>query len=287
MDNKNRAELVELGLSPTEAQIYLVLLQAGSLTASAIANSAGLSRTAVYQIVCALSDKGLVESGAGYGSKFAAVEPERALSALIDHDEEALIQRKKVAETLSSRLAVLAEATESVAPVPEELIQVIRSSRAAVERYQRLLRDRNPTLEKIMRRGVRIRALYEKSALEDPAVKPYLSSWIGGGEEARIYDGELPHKMQIFDCKVALVPLIIPGEQAKTVVLRYPHLVKSLFLTFEYLWEKSEPLVVEKESSISKTDKTSGRAPKAEQARQRESQNGRRGKPRIVKTLEP
>ena len=27
MENKNRAELVELGLSPTEAQVYLALLQ--------------------------------------------------------------------------------------------------------------------------------------------------------------------------------------------------------------------------------------------------------------------
>jgi sugar-specific transcriptional regulator TrmB len=46
MEHKNRAELVELGLSPTEAQIYLALLQSAALSASAIATTTGLSRTA-------------------------------------------------------------------------------------------------------------------------------------------------------------------------------------------------------------------------------------------------
>src|SRR5260370_35767067 len=121
MENKNRAELVELGLSPTEAQVYLALVQSTALSASAIAAATALSRTATYQILCALSDKGLVESGAGYGSKFAAIAPERALPALIAHEEEALAQRKKVAETLSQRLALLAESTDTA---PAQLIEV-------------------------------------------------------------------------------------------------------------------------------------------------------------------
>src|SRR5882724_1537458 len=109
MDLKNRAELVELGLSPTEAQVYLVVVQSAALSASVIATATGLSRTAVYQILCALTDKGLIESGAGYGSKFVAVPPDRALPALIAHEEEALAHRKEVAEALSQRLAALAE----------------------------------------------------------------------------------------------------------------------------------------------------------------------------------
>src|SRR5260370_37571105 len=116
MENKNRAELVELGLSPTEAQVYLALVQSTALSASAIAAATGLSRTATYQILCALSDKGLVESGAGYGTKFGAVAPERALPALIEHEEEALARRKEVAGTLRRRLgALVEESTESAA----------------------------------------------------------------------------------------------------------------------------------------------------------------------------
>src|SRR5437870_1682079 len=117
MDNKHRAELVELGLSPTEAQIYLVLLQSAALSASAIAGATGLSRTAVYQILCTLSDKGLVESGAGYGSKFAVVAPERALPGLIAQEEQAVAQRKKVAKRLSQSLAIVAGSIEAA---PEE-----------------------------------------------------------------------------------------------------------------------------------------------------------------------
>src|SRR5260370_8292092 len=111
MDQKSRAELVELGLSPTEAQVYLSLIENPGSSASAIATATRLSRTAVYQILCALSDKGLVESGAGYGSKFAAIAPERALPALIAHEEEALARPKKVTQTPSQRLTLLATST--------------------------------------------------------------------------------------------------------------------------------------------------------------------------------
>jgi sugar-specific transcriptional regulator TrmB len=259
MKHQNRAELVEVGLSPTEAQVYLALLETHVLSASAIATTTGLSRTAVYQILCALSDKGLVESGAGYGSKFAAVAPERALSALIAHDEEALSQRKKVAETLSQRLAALADSTEASEAVPEELIQVIRNPKVVAERFERLQleterqidiftkppffnRTGNPAQQKALRRGVRARSLYEKAALEDPAVKPFFKDWLSTGEEARIYDGELPHKLVIFDRAVVLMPLIRPGEQTKTLLIRHPQLAQSLSLAFQYVWERAEPV---------------------------------------------
>src|SRR3989442_1500701 len=147
MKHENRAELVELGLSPTEAQIYLALLQGAALSASAIATATGLSRTAVYQILCNLSDKGLIESGAGYGTKFAVISPERALRGLIAREEEVLA-----------------------------------------------------------------------------------------------YDGDLPHKLAIFDSEIVLMPLIRPNEQTKTVLIRHPQLAQSLTVTFNHFWEQSQPI---------------------------------------------
>jgi sugar-specific transcriptional regulator TrmB len=276
MKHQNRAELVELGLSPTEAQIYLALVQSAALSASAIATATGLSRTAVYQILCALSDKGLIDSGAGYGTKFAAVAPERALSALIAHDEEALAQRKKVAETLSPRLALLAESTEPAEHVPEEVIQVIRSPRAVADRFDRLQleserliqafckgapafsRPGNPTQEKILLRGVRINTIYEAAFLVHPDVKPYLSKWLAQGEEARVYEGELPHKLAIFDAKIALMPLMMPGEPMKSVIIRHVQLVRTLSLGFELIWGRSKPLSAYRQeaSPAEKVEKT-------------------------------
>lgn len=256
MNHEARGELVELGLSPTEAQIYLALLQNASVSASALAGATGLSRSRVYQTLCSLTDKGLVESGAGYGSKFGVVAPEQALPALIEREQETLAQRRDLAGQLGQRLAALIEPIDSA---PEELIQVLRNSRAVAERFDRLqleaerqidsfikapffCRPSNPAQEKAQRRGVRVRSLYERSVLEDGSVKPYLEQWVAAGEEARIYDGELPHKLAIFDRKIVLMPLIMPGDQTRTVLIRHPQLAQSLRMFFEFLWEDAAPV---------------------------------------------
>jgi len=299
MSHEDRGELVELGLSPTEAQVYLALLQNASLSASALAGATELSRSRVYQSLCSLTDKGLIESGVGYGSKFAIVPPERALPGLIDREQEALAQRKQLAGQLGQRLAALAEPVEAGS---DELVQVIRSPRAVAERFDRLQLEAerlievfckppffvgrgNPAEDKSLRRGVRNRAIYEKAALDEPAIKPYLSKWLAKGEEARIYDGELPHKLAIFDSKVALMPLIMPGKQVKAVLIQHPQLVQTLSLGCEHLWAWSQPVASPNQEKTARpsSDSTLTKAP-AKQAptdhpRQRLSRKGGRGQP--------
>lgn len=288
MNDTNLAELVELGLSPTEAQVYLTLVQSAALSASAIATATGLSRTSVYQILCGLTDRGLIESGTGYGSRFAAVAPERALPALIAAEQETLAYRKGVAGRLSERLTALAEPIETI---HEEVIQVIRNPRAVAERFEKLQleaerqtdcftkppffnRTRNQG-ERALRHGVRVRSLYERAALEDPAVKPFLATWVAAGEEARVYDGELPHKLAIFDSKIVLMPLILPGEQTKTILIRHPQLAQTLGLAFEFLWQQSKPLLIEEQKPISKSNKKSIKAaPKLDRRRLAIDRNG-------------
>ncbi len=258
MSHEDRGELVELGLSPTEAQIYLALLHNPSIGASALAGATDLSRSRVYQTLCSLTDKGLVESGAGYGSKFAVVPPAQALPALVRREEESLVERRNVASRLGERLSALAEPIEAA---PEELVQVIRNPRAVAERFERLMLEAEQEIEtfvkgpiltphrgnaaqrKAQRRGVHVRALYERSLVEDPAVEPYLEEWVAGGEEARVFDGELPHKLVIFDRKVVLMPLVMLGEQTKTLLIRHPQLAQCLSLAFQHVWDMAEPLV--------------------------------------------
>ena len=252
------AELTQLGLTPTESQVYLALIQNGAMGASAIAAATGLARTSVYPALGSLVDKGLVDAGEGYGSRFSAAPAERALPHLMAGDKEALLQRERLTTEVIERISSLAE-TDRDEAVPEELVQVIRSPRAVAERFDRLqleaerqidvftkppffMSPGNPAQHTALRRGIRGRSIYEKAALDEPSIKPFLSQWIAAGEEARVYDGELPHKLAIFDAKIVLMPLIRPGEQTKTVLIRHPHLAQTLGLAFEHLWERSEPL---------------------------------------------
>jgi len=268
-------ELEQLGFTLNEANVYLALIQKGAMTATAIAAAAGLARTAVYPTLNSLVDQGLVDAGEGYGSKFSAVPAERALPHL-------MLERERITREVIERISSLEEPEEAA---PEELVQVIRSPRAVTERFHRLQleaerqidvftkppffgRIGNPAEEKALHRGVHVRSLYEKAALEEPAVKPYFATWIAAGEEARIYDGELPHKLAIFDSKVALMPLLLPGEQMKAVVIRHAQLAQTLSLAFQYVWDRAEP--------VAALSKASAKQGKTDHAGQRISRNGRR-----------
>lgn len=256
MKDEIAGELTQLGLTPTEAQIYLALIQNGPMGASAIAAATSLARTAVYPALGSLVDKGLVDAGEGYGSRFSVVPAEQALPHLMESDKEALLQRERLTSQILERISSMEELVETP---PGELIQVLRSPRAVSERFERLQleaerqievfskapyfnRDGNEAEQKVLRRGVRARAIYEKAGVEDPAIKPYFHKWIAAGEEARIYDGELPHKMVIFDSHVVLMPLFMPGEQMRALLIRNAQLAQSLSLAFEFLWERSKPL---------------------------------------------
>src|SRR5438309_10282770 len=102
-------ELQELGLLPAEAQVYLALVRNGALTGSAIASMTGFPRSSVYLTLNSLLDKGLVEGGAGRGSRFSVVPPEQALPSLVVQDRESLVKRETLAGQLGHRLSTLVE----------------------------------------------------------------------------------------------------------------------------------------------------------------------------------
>jgi len=250
------AELEQLGFTANEANVYLALIQRGPMTATAIAAGTGLARTAVYPTINSLVDQGLVDAGEGYGSKFSAVPAERALPQL-------MLERERLTRDVIERISSLEQTAEAA---PEELIQVIRNSRAVGERWQRLQLEAehlievfckppfftqgNPAEHKALRRGVRNRAVYEKGVLGEPGIKPYLSDWLAAGEEARVYDGQLPQKLAIFDRKSVLVPLSVSGGQTQTLLIQHAELANSLGLLFDSFWERSRPLEDEIEQKL-------------------------------------
>jgi len=249
-------ELQELGLLPAEAQIYLALVRNGPLGGSAIASVTSFPRSTVYIGLNALLGKGLVETGSARGSRYSAVSPDTALPALVAQEKEAISHREKTAAQLGRQLFSVLEKTDTG---PDELIQVIRSPRGVAARYEQLQKEAtrqiegfvkaplfvtpgNPVQESVQRRGVRFKALYERAVLNNPEVRPYLEKWMSLGEEVRIYAGELPHKLAIFDRKVVLAHLNMPGDRMHTLCIRHPELAQSLGIGFETLWNQSEPL---------------------------------------------
>ena len=259
-------QLQELGFRPAEAQICLALVHNGALSGSALAGVTGHPRSSVYLTLNSLLDKGLIEGGTGNGSRFSVVPPDKALPFMVVQEQEALAEREKVATRLGQQLSPLIEPTETG---PDELIQVIRNPRAVAERYDRLRLGAehsvevfakapifarpgpDPVLEEVLRRGVRCRGVCERAVLNDPAVGPYLARWTAAGEELRIYDGKLPHKIALFDRQSVFVALTMAGDQMRTVFIRHPELANSLGILFDTFWAQSRPFIPPKQRKSS------------------------------------
>jgi sugar-specific transcriptional regulator TrmB len=278
MRELHRLELEELGLSSWEAQVYLALLRSsGGLGASAVATTTGIQRTSIYPVLDALLEKGMVERGAGYGSRFTAVAPRRALPSLIAREKEELASRERLAGELADKLESVAEPFDPSAEV--EVIQVLRDPRLISDRFQRLeleaerqieifckvplyTRIDNPAQDKVMRRGVRVRGIYEQAAINDQTFEPYLSKWIATGEEARVYKGELPHKLALFDRQSVLLPLVSVNGQGSTLFIKHPQLAMSLGMLFDSFWERSSPIPVGRAKTIKEASKPAAVPPK-------------------------
>jgi sugar-specific transcriptional regulator TrmB len=258
MNSTHRAKLEQLGLSPLEAHVYLAILHHGPLAAAAIASETRIPRTSIYPIVCSLADKGLVEGGAGYGSKFAAVGPDEALPALVAREKQRISEREEIAEELAETLAPLAADTDTAL---DDTVQVVRTPQVISERFQRLqletarlsesfikapiLSFPNPAQKKARRRGVQYRALYERAVIEDPRITPYLEDWLSGGEEVRVYDGELPYKLVLCDREVVLLTLVRRSGQPSAMVVRHAPFAKSIGVLFDYFWQQAKPFDLE------------------------------------------
>lgn len=75
---KIKAVLTELGLTGTESKVYLSMLELGPESVQNIAKKAGISRTAAYEIIGALQDKGIASTfNKGKKKFFSAEDPDQ------------------------------------------------------------------------------------------------------------------------------------------------------------------------------------------------------------------
>lgn len=264
MRDDSHAKLKQLGLSKAEAAVYGTLARShGPLGASAVAAAMGLTRTNIYPILKALIEKGMVQNGEGYGSRFAALPPAEALPRLIAAEKEKLAQREIFAADLIKELRLKADPPQN--GLESKLIEVLRDPRIRGERFQQLQREAedevdtlasvasvplqqrrsgNPALCESLRRGIRHRVIYEPALLKHEYIAPFLKGWIELGEEARVYKGPLPLKFALFDDRIAWMPLEVntPSHPVISLVIRHAALGQTLRLLFDHLWTQSEPL---------------------------------------------
>src|SRR5207249_9754683 len=97
--------------------------------------------------------------------------------------------------------------------------------------------------------------------------------------EARLYDGELPFKLVIFDREVVFSTLVRRSGHPAALFVKHAPYARGMSILFEFFWNQSKPLVIEEQRVTTAASKASAKsAPKADQASQRISHNGRLGR---------
>ena len=250
--------LVDLGLTHDEARAYHNLLGRGLLGATELSEVAGISRGRIYEVVAGLLRKGVATEVAGPTRQFSAVEPGVAVSNLVEGRRQELRRIESVAEATAAGLAELARDLGSASPV--ELIRhraTVRQRFTSLEEAateEILLVTKRPVYiahaENVpelmaMRRGVRVRSLYESVMLEDPEEREAIGVYLQAGEEARHLPA-LPAKLAVFDRAVTLFLVDDSDpENVGTVVIRHGGVAELAAAAFEHLWALAESVPAE------------------------------------------
>jgi sugar-specific transcriptional regulator TrmB len=80
--------LIGLGLSQTDAEVYVHLATAGPATARSIINNLTINKRQIYRSLKALQQKGIASGNEEYPAEFYAVSFEKALDLLLDVKKE-------------------------------------------------------------------------------------------------------------------------------------------------------------------------------------------------------
>ncbi|MEX1111999.1 MAG: helix-turn-helix domain-containing protein [Candidatus Andersenbacteria bacterium] len=104
--NELETALAELGLSPTEQQVYMTSLKSGPLPITALAQQVSLERPYLYTLIASLREKGLVSpSHERYGRSFSVAPPTVVVDLLREKQAAVAALQKNLAAEMPRYLA--------------------------------------------------------------------------------------------------------------------------------------------------------------------------------------
>jgi sugar-specific transcriptional regulator TrmB len=258
VEDPDTRRLVELGLTRYEASAYVALTRRGRASGAEVARLALLPRQRVYDVLEALTRRGLATVVPGRPALYVAAEPEQALGRLLDQRREHLERLERdVAETLTRLAPAYAAGREANDPL--EFIEVLREPAAIAKRFAQLEASaereilvftkppyalepaRNVAGLELLRRKVEARSVYERSIYDDEAHVGAVRDFVEAGEQARVVD-ELPLKLVLVDERVAMFTMEDPvaGERALTImIVEHPSLARVLKIAFDAVWRSA------------------------------------------------
>ncbi|GAA4704413.1 hypothetical protein Prum_022630 [Phytohabitans rumicis] len=237
--------MAALGLSHEEESAYRTLLGRPHAHAGELGDTAILAR---------LVDLGLAIPAGGDG--YAAAPPAMALGTLIGarRDELRAAEQALVVLAEEHRAAVagrsigeLFEVVTGVDAIRHRFLQVQAAARTQIRTFVTapfvaVRPGDNPAEDAAIGRGVRFRAVVERTVLGQPGAVAETASSLRNGVGVRVVDA-LPMKLVLADDDLGLVPLAAePDGEPGAVLLHRSGLLAALEALFEQVWRHAYPL---------------------------------------------
>lgn len=254
-------QLMEIGLTEYEAQVYSAMLSQDLLKAVDITKICSVPRGRVYDIINQLVEKGFCVVVPGTVKKFKAVDPEAAIKNLIEQQKK---QEQKMLEIAKKLVNKYNNKKENSTPL--DYIQVLTSKQSQMKKFQELeetskehiltfnkkpyatnmndideLSEVSAPLKNIINKGIMAKGIYEVE--EDNIINftKYVSYFENIGEQVRICE-ELPIKMLISDNSNVMISLRNEGVKnfnVSSMIVQHSDLTSALIKLFEFYWNTS------------------------------------------------
>jgi sugar-specific transcriptional regulator TrmB len=259
--------MIDLGISEKEARIYSALLQKKELSAMEIQEIAHVPRTKVYEFTHKMIAKNMcIEKHVGAKRKYQAVEPKKFLQNLLKTQEQEVSEKKRLVRELEQMTAPLYNHSSRSTELSEN-IEIIKNLASIHERYlsfvrmvkkdivglvkppyahqynQEKLHEQDETLFAKLKKGLRVRLVYEKpSADKMEWLCSYISQCVRAGEQARVIE-KLPMKVYIFDQRYILLMLANVKTEVSPLtmfVVDHSPLASLGIALFDALWKQAQ-----------------------------------------------
>jgi len=245
--------LKQIGLTPEEAEIYLTLLEKGSLSAQQIAASTSVKRTYVYRICESLIAKGLVKQEKhGRAIHFTPLSPDHLLTIAEEKKQQAQATQKQ----LENILEILKTKYFTVEERP--IIQVYEGIEGLKKAYKDIINEgkdimlfrsvhddkRKDTNEIVMNQikeqikaNIHVRTI---TPLEEATEETFLNKDAQRLVDRHIinsYKLDLSAQILIYGNKVAIISL---KKEIVATILENKDIADSFKRIFDALWNYSE-----------------------------------------------
>jgi sugar-specific transcriptional regulator TrmB len=253
MDQPLINQLAHLGLSPTEATIYVAGLSKSVIDVQALVKATSIKRPTIYHALETLSEKGLVGKQTNFGKTKYIMSPPRQLEMLVQKEANQVVRNQLLLQTLVPRLTNLSSSSEQIVTAQYDGIEgikfVIDTALYAKKRQwdiiappSNFLSETSPEyaryyLETRKKRGITSRSLWEKKEggrkLTPEELKERHPRFL-----PKVMRGQFQSLIIIFDDKVAIISSL---KNASAILITSQEINKTFKTMFEGLWHSSEP----------------------------------------------